>query len=150
MLGNNLGGRGQREMKLTFRWPLVPTAIALVLAIATAVHGQPVQTPLSAPVLRNGTTGATEAGSCGFIPNAPSQVVVVSSPTALRFNVRGEGQPTLMIAGPGVPNRCAMADNQSGGVVEVPGYWSQGTYSLFIGNRTRGTFPYTLSITQEN
>uniref|UniRef100_A0ACD5GPU0 Uncharacterized protein n=1 Tax=Desertifilum tharense IPPAS B-1220 TaxID=1781255 RepID=A0ACD5GPU0_9CYAN len=41
-----------------------------------------------------------------------------------------------------------MSDNLSGGVLEVPGYWEQGTYSLYVGDRAGGSHNYTLSVSR--
>lgn len=127
---------------------MVPTAIAATLAIATAVYGNPVQTPLAAPVTVTGNSGGGQSSQCGFIANAPSQVIVVSQPTPLRFQLQSQGQPTLWITGP--VNRCVMADGLSGGAIELPGVWEQGTYSVYVGDLNQGSHPFTLSITQEN
>lgn len=137
-------------MKLRVKWAFLPTTLAMVLALATVAQSNPVQTPLRSPVTVSGNVNATQEGGCGFVGGTPNQVVVVNSPTALKFSLQGGGQPTLMIAGPGGRNQCVMADNRSGGTVEVPGLWQPGNYSVFVGNRTRGSFPFTLTITQEN
>jgi hypothetical protein len=128
-------------------WMLIPTALATTLAIATAAHGNPIQTPLSSVMTVTGNSGGSQSSQCGFIAGAPNQVIVVNQPTPLRFKVQSQGQPTLWITGP--VNRCVMADNYSGGAIEVPGVWQQGTYSVFVGDRTQGSHPFTLSISPE-
>jgi hypothetical protein len=135
-------------MKRPINWLMVPTALAATLAIATVVYGNPVQTPLSAPVTVSGTSGGGQSSQCGFISGTPSQVIVVNQPTALRFQLEAQGQPTLWIAGP--VDRCIMADELSGGQIELPGVWEPGTYSIYVGDLAQGSHPYTLSITQEN
>jgi hypothetical protein len=140
-------------MKTRFDGMMLPTAIAMTVAIAAAVpsnpaHGNPVQTPLAAPVTVSGTSGGSQASQCGFIPAEPSQVIVVDQPSPLRIKLQSQGQPTLWITGPS--NRCVMADSAAGGAIEVPGVWEQGTYSVFVGDMAQGSHPYTLSITQEN
>jgi hypothetical protein len=134
-------------MKLQIKWAAIPTAIAMTLALATSVHSDPVHTPLSAPITVSGNSGGSESSQCGFISSTPSQVIVVNQPTPLRFQLQGQGQPTMWIKGP--VERCVMADSFSGGNLEVPGVWEQGTYSIFIGDLAQGSHPYTLSITQE-
>ena len=126
---------------------LTLSTIAAVLAIAPAAYSNSVQTPLAAPVTVNGSSGGGQSSQCGFITGSPSQVVVVNQPTPLRFKLQGQGQPTLWITGP--VNRCVMADQFSGGNIEVPGVWEQGTYAVYVGDRTQSSFPYTLSISQE-
>jgi hypothetical protein len=128
-------------------WMTVPTALAATLVMATVAHGNPVQTPLASVVTVTGNSGGSQSSQCGFISATPSQVIVVGQPTPLRFKVQGQGQPTLWITGP--VNRCVMADNYSGGTIEVPAVWQPGTYSVFVGDRAQGSFPFTLSISQE-
>lgn len=135
-------------MKRPVRWLAIPAALAAVFTLAPAAQSNPVQTPLATPVTVTGSSGGSQSSQCGFIPGNPSQVVVVNQPTSLRFKLQGQGQPTLMIQGP--VNRCVMADQFSGGVIDVPGVWEQGTYSVFVGDRTQTSHPYTLSITQIN
>ncbi|MBD3880569.1 hypothetical protein IFO70_02240 [Phormidium tenue FACHB-886] len=130
------------------KWMTIPTALAMTFAVTTAAHSNPVQTPLAAPITVNGNSGGGQSSQCGFIANTPNQVVVVGQPTPLRFKLQGQGQPTLWITGP--VNRCVMADDYSAGTIEVPGVWQEGTYSVFVGDRTQSSHPFTLSISQEN
>ena len=130
------------------KWMAVPTALAMTFSIAATTHSSPVQTPLAAPITVEGNSGGAQSSQCGFIADSPTQVVVVAQPTPLRFKLQGQGQPTLWITGP--VNRCVMADNYSGGTIEVPGVWQQGTYSVFVGDRTQSGHPFKLSISQEN
>lgn len=126
-------------------WMVIPTALAATFAVATVAHSNPIQTPLSAPVTVTGSSGGSQASQCGFISSTPSQVIVVSQATPLRFKVvQAEGQPTLRITGP--VNQCAMAEGSAGGTIEIPGVWQPGTYSVFVGDRAQGRYPYTLSI----
>ena len=129
-------------------WMVIPTALAMTFSIAATTHSNPVQTPLASPITVDGNSGGAQSSQCGFIAASPNQVIVVAQPTPLRFKLKGEGQPTLWITGP--VNRCVMADGYSGGTIEVPGVWQQGTYSVFVGDRTQGSHPFTLSISQEN
>jgi len=132
-------------MKELNRWMLVPTAIAATFAMATLAAAQ-IQTPLAAAVTVSGSSGQVQS-QCGFIANAPAQVVVVNQSTPLRFKVQSQGQPTLWIKGP--VDRCVMADGFSGGKIEVPGVWEPGTYSVYVGNQVQAGQPYTLSIVPE-
>ena len=132
-------------MKPIDRWMLLPTAIAATFAMATLAAAE-VQTPLAAAVTVSGSSGQVQS-QCGFIANAPSQVVVVNQATPLRFTVQGQGQPTLWIRGP--VERCVMADGYSGGKIEVPGIWEKGTYSVYVGNQVQAGQPYQLSIIPE-
>lgn len=136
-------------MKRTInRLLILPTALAATLALALVAHAQDIQTPLGAPVTVSGNSGGSHASECGYLPDAPTQVIKVNQPTPLRFKLQGQGQPTLWITGP--VNRCVMADNLSGGTIELPGMWEQGTYSVYVGDTNQSSHPYTLSITQEN
>jgi hypothetical protein len=137
-------------MKLQ-KWTVVPTALGLALMSSVAALSAPVQTPLSAPVIVTGTSESSQASQCGFLPATPTQIVRVTEAfTSLRFSVRGGSETTLLISGPGGRNQCVMADSFSGGNIEVPGAWEQGTYSIFVGDRAQGSHPFTLSITPEN
>jgi hypothetical protein len=135
-------------MKRRNHWLIIPTALAATFAIASSAHSSPIQTPLSSPVTVTGSSGGSQSSQCGFISGTPSQVIIVSQPTPLRLSLQGQGQPTLWIKGP--VNRCVMADDLAGGKIEVPGVWEQGTYSVFVGDRSQNGHPYRLSITQEN
>lgn len=127
------------------QWVVLPTAIAATFALATFATAQ-VQTPLASTVSTSGNSGQVQS-QCGFIADAPSQVLVVNQATPLRFKVQSQGQPTLWIQGP--VNRCVMADGAAGGTIEVPGVWEKGTYSVFVGNQAQAGQPYTLSIIPE-
>ncbi|MCU0568647.1 MAG: hypothetical protein MUF49_18875 [Oculatellaceae cyanobacterium Prado106] len=127
---------------------MVPTAAAMTFAVDTAVYSNPVQTPIAAPLSLSGNSGGAQSSQCGFISAEPIQVLTVDQPTPLRFKLQAQGSPTLWITGP--TNRCVMADTTSNGMIEVPGVWEPGTYSVFVGDMKQGSFPYTLSITQEN
>ncbi|MBW4659425.1 MAG: hypothetical protein KME15_12180 [Drouetiella hepatica Uher 2000/2452] len=127
---------------------LILSSVLAAFAIAPIAYGGPIQTPLASAVTVTGSSGGAQSSQCGFISDTPSQVVVVSQPTPLRFKVvQGAGQPTLRISGP--VNQCAMAEGSSGGTIEIPGVWQPGTYSVFVGDRAQGSYPYTLSISPE-
>ncbi|HEY9625736.1 MAG TPA: hypothetical protein V6C84_00405 [Coleofasciculaceae cyanobacterium] len=129
-------------------WLIFPSILATTFAIASAAIGNPIQTPLTSAVTVTGNSGGSQSSQCGFIAGTPSQVVVVSQTTPLRFKVvQGAGQPTLRITGP--VNQCAMAEGSSGGTIEIPGVWQPGTYSVFVGDRAQGSYPFTLSISPE-
>lgn len=133
-------------MKRTINWMLLPTTLAATFAMITFASAQTAQTPLASPVTVSGSSGQVQS-QCGFNAGTPTQVLVVNQPTPLRFRLQGEGKPTLWITGP--VDRCVMADDFSGGNIEVPGMWQQGTYSVYAGNQSQGNYPYTLSIIPE-
>ncbi|MBW4652330.1 MAG: hypothetical protein KME20_04680 [Kaiparowitsia implicata GSE-PSE-MK54-09C] len=132
------------------RWFAVPMAIATSVAVGSTALSQ-VQTPLSSEVVVQGTSGASQASACGYIPGAASQTIrVTESFTALRFRVQASNSTTLLITGPGGRSNCAMAHSQSNGRIEVSGLWEPGTYSVFVGDRAQGgSVPFTLSVVQE-
>ncbi len=135
-------------MKFRHIWTIIPVAIAS-LAVATGAKADTLNiTETSAnPVVVESSVSATQSSPCGNIAIAPSHVVTLADDfDNLRFTVAGEGQPTLMIQEAGGRTTCVQADGFSGGVVEVPGFWAKGSYTLFIGNRSPGQYSYTLSI----
>lgn len=134
-----------------FNWFALPTAIALALGLSGTAIANPIQTPLSTNVVVNGTAAGGQSGQCGFVSSTPTQVVRVTEDfTSLRFSVQGSGQPTLMVTGSNGRTQCVMADRFSQGAIEIPGVWERGTYSVFVGDRSQGNHPFTLSITQGN
>lgn len=142
--------RGGWGMNGRINWKAIPTAFAMVLAIATSAYSQ-VQTPLQSEAVVRGNSGGTQASACGFIAGRPSQTVRVTEAfTRLRFRVQGGGRPTLLILGAdGSVKGCARADNFSNGSIEAAGAWEQGTYSVYVGDLDRGSSaPFTLSIVQ--
>jgi hypothetical protein len=138
-------------MKSSIHWKAIPTALALSLAIAAIASSNPVQTPLTSPVVVEGNSGGSQSGACGFVSANPNQVVRVTEPFAsLTFTVEGGGQPTLLITGPNGQNQCVIADNLSGGKIQIPGVWTEGNYSVFVGDLNQSSYPFRLSIVQEN
>ncbi|NES96092.1 MAG: hypothetical protein F6K32_12835 [Desertifilum sp. SIO1I2] len=139
-------------MKLN-RWIAVPILVATGLAAlgSATTQAQVVLQPNFQPnpqTLSSGVSGGSGGTECGTLPAAPSAVVQLAADiTSMRFIVQGDGQPTLMIQGP-QGKSCILSDNLSGGVLEVPGYWEQGTYSLYVGDRAGGSHNYTLSVSR--
>lgn len=143
-------------MKTRTNWLVVPT-----LAISLAVTGTGVtlaETPVLQinskfqpdPLIVSGTSGGAKSSDCGSIATTPNQVIqVTESLPYLRLSVQSAGQPTLLINGPG-GRFCVLADRFSGGKPEISGFWQAGKYSLYVGDRTQGQHPYTLSISQKN
>lgn len=136
-------------MKLYKRWSVVPTTIAAVLAMAGVASSQIVSvTPNSSGVTLDGTSGgARKDSSCaGFVADRPNHTIQVTEDSNLRFSLKGTGQPTLLITGAQGQTICVQADSLSGGKIEIPGRWSKGNYSVYVGDRAQGRNPYTLSI----
>ncbi len=140
-------------MKRSKFWTVIPTALAVILAGASAARSQPLQLAPGFspdPLVVSGTSGGSQTRSgCGTVSATPNHVIRLSQDFSyLRFKVEGGGQPTLFIESPS-GNTCIPADSLSGGIIEAPGYWEQGTYSLYVGNLAGSQHRYTLSITQQ-
>ncbi|MBD1822017.1 hypothetical protein H6F51_05835 [Cyanobacteria bacterium FACHB-DQ100] len=136
-------------MQASLRWSIFPTAIAAVLAISGMAAGQMVSvSPNTQPITLNGTSGGTKKDSscAGFTSDQPNHTVQVTADSNLRFTLQGSGQPTLLITGAQGQAFCVQADRLSNGKVEIPGRWTRGTYSVFVGDRAQSQNPYTLSI----
>jgi hypothetical protein len=128
---------------------LVAAAVTLGCAIATG-------TPAYADTIsvspnqgnlppRAGTAGGSvDSGDCGFVAAAPNHQLVISQDiSSLRVAIEGSNGLTLLVQGPD-GRFCIPAMN---GKAEMPGYWSAGTYNLFVGTRQPDAPPhYTLSI----
>ncbi len=128
------------------------TAIAAMTMGGNPAFGQTVAiTPQFQPdpMVLQGTSGGGQASSnCGSIATAPNHVVQLNSDFSyLRFSLQGDGQPTLLIRLPNGTTSCISADANSGRI-NAPGYWEQGSYAFYVGDRSGGQYPYTLSITQ--
>lgn len=128
-------------------------AISFAFTAAALAQDKVVQvTPKSAPdpVVVRGTSGGEKSSDCGNIAATPNQVIEVPEPLPyVRFSVQSEGQPTLLIEGPGGRRFCVLADTEAGESPEVSGYWEAGKYSVYVGDRAQSQHPYTLSISQK-
>lgn len=137
-------------MNMRTKFSLIPAAALMALAVVSPAFAETTSTPINAPVVLQGTSGGGQESDCGFISNQPSQTVRVTEAfTSLVFTLEGQGQPTLLITGPNGFNQCVMANELSGGVIEVPGVWEEGSYSLFVGDRAGQEHRYKLTIAQE-
>lgn len=128
------------------------TAIATVLLGSSPAFSQTVAiTPqfLPDPMELRGNSGGGQASSnCGNISAAPNHIVQLNADFPyLRFSLQGGGQPTLLIRLPNGSTSCISADTTSGRI-NAPGYWEQGSYAIYVGDRSGGQHPYTLAITQ--
>lgn len=137
-------------MQASLRWSILPTTIAAVLAISGMAASQTISvSPNTQPITLNGTSGgAKKDSSCaGFIADRPNHTVQVTADSNLKFTLQGSGEPTLLIMGAQGQAFCVRADRLSDGKVEIPGRWTTGIYSVFVGDRAQGrSNPYTLSI----
>ncbi|MBW4641877.1 MAG: hypothetical protein KME23_02445 [Goleter apudmare HA4340-LM2] len=141
-------------MKMQHLLKVVPIALVMNLFLIKASLAQTPaieikQTLPTDPLVLNGTSGGSVASNCGNITKAPTQVIQVrESLPYLRLTVESEGQPTLLIEGPG-GRFCILGDNYSGGKPEISGFWQAGNYLLFIGELSPAQHNYTLSISQQ-
>lgn len=136
-------------MKASLRWSTLPTAIAAVFAMAGLAASQIVSiAPSSSSVTLSGTSGGSkrDPGCAGFISEKPNHTIQVTADSNLRFTLEAKGTPTLLITGAQGQTFCVKADRLSNGKVEIPGRWTRGTYSVFVGDSAQGRNPYTLSI----
>lgn len=134
------------------RWLAIPTTLALTLGVAGAALSETIAiTPSSNAVQVGGTSGGSaKGGSCaGNIAANPNHVIRVTQDANLRFTLQANGgQPTLLIRGSTGQDFCVAADSYSGGKIDIPGRWTEGTYSVFVGDRANGQHAYTLSISR--
>jgi hypothetical protein len=143
-------------MKTHKNWIVVPAALAIMLTGTGAADSK---TPVleltpgfkSDPLTLTGTSGGkTQSRDCGKIAKAPNHIIKMNGDFPyLRFTLKSAGQATLLIEEPGKPSICVSGDSLSGGIIQSPGYWKQGTYRIYIGDRAGGRNRYTLSITQK-
>jgi hypothetical protein len=134
---------------------VVPAALVMSLVITQASLAEKPEIQISRnfqpdPLVVKGTSGGTVASNCGNISATPTQVIqVTESLPYLRLTVESQGNPTLLIKGPG-GRFCVLADKYSGGKAELSGYWQEGKYSLYVGESSPQKYSYTLSISQRN
>jgi hypothetical protein len=140
-------------MQASLRWSIFPTTIMAVFAMSSLASSQQVVSIASdpAPITLNGTSGgAKKDSSCaGFIGDRPNHTIQVTADRNLKFTLQGSGEPTLLITGAQGQNFCVQADRLSNGKVEIPGRWTKGSYSVFVGDRGGARNPYTLSISPQ-
>ena len=145
----------QATMYKLIKWTILPSVLIMSCAIAATTFAQEavVKVPpqLEAdPLVVQGRSGGEKNSDCGNISTTPSQVLQVPEPLPyLKLQVQSEGEPTLLIEGPGKRRFCVLADTAAGEAPEISGYWEAGKYSLYVGDRTQGQYPYTLSISQK-
>ena len=144
---NYPGDRG----KLWFS-PIVTVALAMILADAGAIGSQPLQIApgFLEPLGVSGVSGGpNNSGDCGFVSQGPNHVIEVTQDLPYwRIAVQTAGAPSLMIQGPR-GRFCVLPPNAAAGNVEFSGYGDKGTYVIFVGDRSQGQHPYSLSISSQ-
>ena len=127
-------------------------SLLTVLSIGTAgtaANAQTISTPLAAPMEVTGQTGGNDRSACGNINRSQGQTIRITEPFAsLSFEVKSQGDYTLLITGANGFRECVFAHNYDGGVIQAPGLLDQWVYRVFVGDRSGESHPYTLSITQ--
>jgi hypothetical protein len=145
----------QVDMYKLIKWSILPTVLIMSCAIAPIAFAQEAVVKISLksepdPLVVKGRSGGEKSSDCGNISATPSQVLEVTEPLPyLKLQVQSEGEPTLLIEGPGKRRFCVLADTAAGEAPEISGYWEAGKYSLYVGDRAQGQHPYTLSISQQ-
>jgi hypothetical protein len=141
-------------MQASLRWSILPTTIAAVFAMAGMAASQQTVSiaPNAQPLNLSGVSGGDkkDPGCAGFIGDRPNHTVQVTADSNLKFTLQGSGESTLLITGAQGQNFCVQADRLSNGKVEIPGRWTKGSYSVFVGDKGRSRNPYTLSIAPQN
>jgi hypothetical protein len=138
-------------MQSRISWLAIPTAIAIAISSASAVHSQIVAvTPGSQKIELNGTSGGSkkESSCAGYVAAAPNHTIQVVEDMGLTFTLKAAGEPALLIRGDNGKEFCVPADSFSNGEIKVPGRWKKGTYKIFVGDRANGKFPYALAVSK--
>lgn len=97
--------------------------------------------PVSAGTSMNcSITAQAAALSCDAVPSASNHTMNVTEMTGVTVSVKSNGgTPTLLVDG---PDGCFYA-LANGGVAQIPGFWSNGTHSIYVGG---GAGAVTLTI----
>lgn len=139
-------------MKTFKRWFAIPLAVAIAWGAASNVLSQTVAiTPSSQTIQLSGTSGGSKQdakGCAGSIAAAPNHVIQLTDDANLQFTLQSSGEPALLIRSGSGQDFCVPADGYSNGKITIPGRWSKGNYSIYVGDRAKGQHPYTLSISR--
>ncbi|MBE9184109.1 hypothetical protein IQ270_05090 [Microcoleus sp. LEGE 07076] len=127
-------------------------ALGMILTAPGALRSQPLQIApgFREPLSVSGISGGpNNSGECGFVAAGPNHVIEVTQDLPYwKIAVQTAGAPSLMIQGPR-GSFCVLPANAAAGNVEFSGYGDKGTYVIFVGDRSQGQHPYSLSITQQ-
>ena len=128
-------------MKTNMRWLAIPAALAMAFSTVSVVRGESLNGGFGQKTYSGTVTGVQS--NCDQLSATPHAVTLTKNFSNLRFTLESAGQPILKITGPGGLNECIMTP---GNVLEAPGFWTQGNYSISIGARQPGSHSYTLKI----
>ncbi|MGB3615550.1 MAG: hypothetical protein WBA10_17280 [Elainellaceae cyanobacterium] len=126
---------------------IIAASLLLPLMTARPAAAQSVSTPIQ-NYQASGMSSGPQQSSCGFIGSPALQIRVTEPLASLRFRASGGGALTLLVTD-GQTQDCAMSDSLSGGAVELPGAWEQGTYDVYVGDRNGDAHRYQLSVSQQ-
>jgi hypothetical protein len=141
-------------MKTKRLFTLIPIGSLMVLLLTQGSFAKPpitkIKNPLDIdPITLTGISGGLIKTDCGHISTTPSQVIeVTESLPYLQLRVESEGQPTLLIDGPG-GRFCVLSDDDGKIKPKLSGYWTAGKYLLYVGELSKENYNYTLSISQQ-
>ncbi|MDJ0648193.1 MAG: hypothetical protein QNJ60_05745 [Xenococcaceae cyanobacterium MO_188.B19] len=113
----------------------VISAVNAELALALSIQGN--------------SGGSINSKDCGFIASSPHHTMRLNQRMDyMRLTVKAKGgQPTLLIVEPKTGRRfCALGDQRAGLVPEISGSWEPGEYKVYVGERTRNRYQFTLRI----
>ena len=99
--------------------------------------------------IQGNSGGSINSKDCGFIASSPHHTMRLNHRMDyMRLTVKAKGgQPTLLIVEPKTGRRfCALGDQRAGLVPEISGSWEPGEYKVYVGERTRNRYQFTLRI----
>jgi len=138
--------------RLRNRFFLTATFAAILFGItATRLLAETITVTgnFSNPVTAQGQSGgATNTNDCGFVPNAPQEVIRVTEKiNYLRLSVESQGgNPTLLVDGPD-GRFCILAN--AGDRPSLSGVWMPGEYEIYVGDEQGESHPYTLRLSNQ-
>lgn len=97
--------------------------------------------------------GTVDSKGCGFIATSPNHVMNLSKRVDyMRLTVKAAGgQPTLLVVGPNSGDSfCVLGDEVSGLKPEISGVWEAGVYEIYVGDRQKQNYQFSLDISTEN
>ena len=131
---------------MRFCWTAI-SCLSLAIAAGTAIAQEisaTVAPGFDDPITLEGDSGGTEASDCGNIATeANHRVKIEEALPYLRFQVEGDGEFTLSVQS-STGSFCALGENP-----QIGGFWSEGEYDIYVGDRGQESLPYTLTITEE-
>ncbi|MEM7555392.1 MAG: hypothetical protein AAF378_15085 [Cyanobacteria bacterium P01_A01_bin.84] len=141
-------------MSKLYKFIIIPVALAMFLTVAysNTATAQIIEINSKTqpdPLVIKGKSGGTKSTNCGYVSTQPSKKIQLTEALPyLRLTVEGNGQPTLLIDGPG-GRFCILADKYSSNKPEISGYFNKGEYLLYVGEPSQAQYTYTLSISQQ-